>query len=99
MDELARVHASLLLGQEPLGAEFEAIWDANVATLYETSPCPCQAPNCGGDHKPDNSGIDDGPLRFPPRKKAAPKQPQELAAIRARAWATRRLKYGACGHG
>jgi hypothetical protein len=32
---VARVYASLLLGQEPLGAEFEAIWDANVAALYE----------------------------------------------------------------
>ena len=26
----------LLQGQEPLGAEFEAIWDANAADLYES---------------------------------------------------------------
>jgi hypothetical protein len=25
-----------LLEQEPLGAEFEAVWDANRATLYES---------------------------------------------------------------
>jgi hypothetical protein len=35
-DRVARVYASLLQGQEPLGAEFEAIWDANVADLYES---------------------------------------------------------------
>lgn len=35
-DSVARVYASLLQGQEPLGAEFEAIWDANVADLYES---------------------------------------------------------------
>ena len=27
---------ALMQGQEPLGAEFEAIWDANVDRLYET---------------------------------------------------------------
>ena len=27
---------ALMQGQEPLGAEFEAIWDANVERLYET---------------------------------------------------------------
>ena len=32
----ADVYASMLQGQEPLGAEFEAIWDANVAGLYES---------------------------------------------------------------
>lgn len=33
--EIAAVYASLSEGQEPLGAEFEAVWDANVANLYE----------------------------------------------------------------
>jgi len=27
---------ALMQGQEPLGVEFEAIWDANVDRLYET---------------------------------------------------------------
>ena len=35
-DGVARFYASLLQGQEPLGAEFEAVWDANVADLYES---------------------------------------------------------------
>ncbi len=34
--EIATVYASLSDGQEPLGAEFEAVWDANVADLYES---------------------------------------------------------------
>lgn len=33
-----------------------------------------------------------------PRKKAPPKTPEESAEIRARAWATRREKYGKDGH-
>lgn len=33
-----------------------------------------------------------------PRKKAAPKTADEMADIRARAWATRREKYGRYGH-
>lgn len=33
--EIAALYAALLEGQEPLGAEFEAVWDANVAELYE----------------------------------------------------------------
>lgn len=44
------------------------------------------------DHKPDLSGLDDGPY-LPgraPRKKPPPKTPEKLRAIRARAWATRR---------
>jgi hypothetical protein len=28
--------AALLHGQEPLDAEFEAVWDAHVDELYET---------------------------------------------------------------
>jgi hypothetical protein len=35
-DGIARVYASLLHDQESLGADFEAVWDANVADLYES---------------------------------------------------------------
>ena len=61
---------------------------------------------CGGvlfyrhDHRPDETGLDDGPW-LPgraPRKKADPKSPEELQEIRARAWATRRERYGRYGH-
>jgi hypothetical protein len=44
------------------------------------------------DHKPDGSGLDDGPW-LPgkaPRKKPVKKSREELAAIRAKAWKTRR---------
>lgn len=44
------------------------------------------------DHKADLSGLDDGPY-LPgraPRKRAAPKSPEAMRGIRARAWATRR---------
>lgn len=34
--EIAKIYAVLLDGQEPLGAEFEAVWEANVDQLYET---------------------------------------------------------------
>lgn len=52
------------------------------------------------DHQPDMSGLDDGPPlpRHAPRKKAALKPPEEMKEIRARAWATRRQKYGQHGH-
>jgi hypothetical protein len=33
-DEIAEIVASLLEDQEPLGAEFEAVWDNNVGDLY-----------------------------------------------------------------
>lgn len=51
------------------------------------------------DHKPDNSGLDDGPDIVAPRKKVEPKPQEVVAEIRARAWATRRAKYGDRGHG
>ena len=35
-DSMDQVYDSLLQGQEPLGAEFEANWDANVGDLYES---------------------------------------------------------------
>lgn len=61
---------------------------------------------CGGqmtwrhDHKPDQSGLDDGPYLpgHAPRKKAEPKDATEAARIRAKAWETRRAKYGPHGH-
>jgi hypothetical protein len=34
-----------------------------------------------------------------PRKKAAPKSPDDLTNARAKAWETRRAKYGQRGHG
>ena len=33
-DEMASIYASLAAGQEPLGEEFESVWDANVLDLY-----------------------------------------------------------------
>jgi hypothetical protein len=59
---------------------------------------------CGGDlswkhdHKPDQTGLDDGPTIRSPRRKAAPKPPEEVSKIRAAAWETRRQKYGPHGH-
>ena len=59
---------------------------------------------CGGDltwrhdHRPDNTGLDDGPPISAPRKKPAPKSATELRDIRKRAWATRRERYGQWGH-
>ena len=52
------------------------------------------------DHRPDGSGLDDGPCLpgHEPRKARAAKSPEETARIRAAAWATRRVKYGKDGH-
>ena len=36
VSQIAEIYAALSEGQEPLGPEFEAIWDANVAYLYES---------------------------------------------------------------
>ena len=33
--EIASIFAFLSEGQEPLGAEFEAVWDRNVDSLYQ----------------------------------------------------------------
>jgi len=46
------------------------------------------------DHRPDNTGLDDGPPLRTPRKKMQPKPADETRAIRAQAWATRRERYG-----
>lgn len=61
----------------------------------------CQT--CGGygdlphDHRPDGSGIDDGPA-LPGENRSAAKPPEIVCDIRSRAWATRRAKYGERGH-
>lgn len=34
--DIASIFAVLSEGQEPLGAEFEAVWDANVDSLYQS---------------------------------------------------------------
>ena len=44
----------------------------------------------------DGAGLDCGPDFG--RKKPAPKSREEMSAIRARAWATRRAKYGPRGN-
>lgn len=33
--DIAEIYAAFTEGQEPLGRDFEAVWDANVAVLYE----------------------------------------------------------------
>lgn len=59
---------------------------------------------CGGamtwqhDHRADNRGLDDGPPLRAVRKRAEPKPVDEIRTIRARAWETRRQKYGQQGH-
>lgn len=35
-EKIAAIYASLSNGQEQLGREFEAVWDANVESLYES---------------------------------------------------------------
>ena len=34
--EISQVFASLSEGQEPLGSEFEAVWDENLDILYQS---------------------------------------------------------------
>lgn len=52
------------------------------------------------DKRPDGSGIDDGPYLngCAPRKPQPIKSDADHAEIKARAWATRRAKYGKAGH-
>lgn len=53
----------------------------------------------GHDHRPDQSGLDDGPY-LPgqaPRKKRVV-DPAVVSAERLRGWETRRSKYGPRGH-
>lgn len=78
--------------------------DAEVGAGFESIPIPrcltCGAPGLEHDHKPDNSGLDDGPYLpgHAPRKAMGAKTPEEKRATRTRAWATRRKKYGPHGH-
>lgn len=51
------------------------------------------------DHKPDGSGLDDGPhLPGEAPRKRSNKSASELADIRSKAWETRRHLYGQKGH-
>lgn len=53
------------------------------------------------DRRPDNTGLDDGPPLPSARryiKRSAGKTSDEVAEIRAKAWETRRAKYGERGH-
>lgn len=50
------------------------------------------------DHRTDLSGLDDGPPLDRERKRPTPKSAVQMKDIRARAWATRRRKYGEHGH-
>lgn len=77
-----------------------------TGTDYEAEKAVDRCTLCGQamtwvhDHKPDYSGLDDGPWLpgHAPRKKPAPKSAGELRDIRSRAWATRRAMYGERGH-
>ena len=54
-----------------------------------------------GDHKPDGSGLDDGPFlpgQAPRKPYTHNKSASELAAARRAAWETRRHVYGPKGH-
>lgn len=37
--ELAKIYADLLAKQQPLGKEFEAVWEANLDKLYVRTEC------------------------------------------------------------
>ena len=65
------------------------------AALCEICCVPMTWPH---DHRADNTGLDDGPPLYTERKRPAPKPAAEIKEIRARAWATRREKYGKYGH-
>ena len=51
------------------------------------------------DHKPDGSGLDDGPWIAKPRKKMEAKPPEVVAEIRRRSWATRRGEHAPAKRG
>ena len=52
--------------------------------------CVCETTPC--------VGLDCGVSLRRTRRKPEPKPPEEIAAIRAAAWKTRREKYGSRGH-
>jgi len=65
---------------------------------FPVTICPVcsQETSFAHDHKPDLSGLDDGPPLHNPRKKYV--APPNVSEIRKKAWATRRKKYGQFGH-
>ena len=64
--------------------------------------CICGQPSAWQhDHRPNGTGLDDGPW-LPgkaPRKKPEAKTAAVVSDMRRRAWETRRRKYGERGHG
>lgn len=50
------------------------------------------------DHRADLSGLDDGPELYRTRKPGRAYSKDEWKGIRARAWTTRRERYGPSGH-
>lgn len=63
-----------------------------MGVLRMTRSC-IHGPDC------DGAGLDCGPdFARQYTKRAAPKPAAELSEIRKQAWATRRAKYGECGH-
>jgi len=81
-------------------AEFIAKRDAAILDGSAICEICGQVEGWVHDHKPDQSGLDDGPyLRgHAPRKKPIPRPADEISLIRKQAWATRRAKYGPYGH-
>lgn len=85
-----------------LGTAFPFLGERVALSALRAAPSICSV--CGApltwkhDHRADNSGLDDGPPLRTPRKRPASKTGEELRDIRARAWATRRKKYGHYGH-
>ena len=65
-----------------------------MTPAHKTGKWPCvHGSECAG------TGIDCGPdFTRQYTKRAAPKAAAEMSEIRARAWATRRAKYGERGH-
>lgn len=70
------------------GAKWSRYSDWASVEDFEVSKDNTTIPGVG------STGLDDGPYLpgYAPRKKAEPKTPEELKAIRAKAWATRRAK-------
>jgi len=105
-NEIERLRAIIRVNALRAGASHAQVdhilFDSYLSEREAASEPRCD--QCGGlltwvhDHRSDNTGLDDGPLLNPPRKKPAPKPADETAEIRARAWETRRQKYGQGGH-
>lgn len=94
----------VVAGHIPAGGDGSALFPARHLNEREPEAGRCTGTAVPGlpvaDRRADNSGLDDGPY-LPgraPRKRPAPKPAAEVAAIRAKAWATRRARYGERGH-